>query len=752
MANRFMVSLLGGGALFISQAALAQADSDQPSSASASGGTQPTEAADDAENPESSNDIFVTARRFSERLQLTPVAVTALPSSLLTERSVFNTAEIARMVPSLNIRTGGGSQTQSFIFIRGIGQGNDNPSLEPGVGIYVDDVFLPRSQGGLLDLNDVAQIEVLRGPQGTLYGKNTIGGAIRYTSRLPDNDPSAMLIASYGRYDEERVSLAVNQPIVADRLSVRISGTIRHRDGFYDNLFDGRRLNDRSSASGRVMLRYTPSPRWDFLWSGDIYHDRSLDVPNRLLQRNPTPALGAIEAQVGSLAPFVLSPGGDPRRGGGSDVRYDNDIRFTPFVDLIGTSFHAAWLGEAITVKSITAYRELHTVRTLDVDGTPRRVLNIADETRQHQFSQEFQLNGNLASGRLLFVGGLFYYDEDITNDFRQTIAPLGVRTDRLNDIGTESFAGYLNLTWRLTDRLSATAGARYTTEDRSLNSTLRSLPTLAVAVPTFGNSRNYSDFSPKFEVDYRFSDDIFFYLSAAKGFKSGGFNNQASNAAQLFSFEPETAWSYEGGLRTQWLHRRATLNVTGFYTDYKNLQLNVFGAFNGQLIPVVTNAAAARIYGLEIESQINPFEGLTLFGNFSWNGSKYQRFVDPVLGDLSNRRIPNIARYSYFVGGQLHRPLAGHLSLRASVDYSWRSSLFLDAVNTPIMRVPSYGILNARAGLDFGNGLEVALFGKNLTNEQVLESGSQALGSLGIAWGAFSAPTTYGVEAVWRF
>ena len=696
-------------------------------------------------------EIVVTARRRSEPLQETPVAVTALSAESLSEKSVVNVQDLGRLAPSLDIRAGGGSQTQSFIFIRGIGQASDNPALEPGVAIYVDDVFLPRSQGGLFDLNDVAQVEVLRGPQGTLYGKNAIGGAVKLTSVLPGPERTGSISAGVGNLNERRLAVAYNEPLVDEKLFVRVSGSMRRRDGYNANSFGGARLDDIDSAAGRVILRYTPAQHLDLLLSADGYRDRSIDVANRLLATAPTPALAAIEASAGSLSPYILNPGEDPSVGGGSDVRSDPDLGLSPFVDSYGMSLTATWTGDEVTLKSISAYREFEGVRMLDVEGTPLRVLNIADHTRQDQFSQELQMSGALADDTFEYIGGVFYYVEDIAHDARQTVAPLGARSDRLNMIETRSIAGYLNVTWNATDRLSAALGARYTREQRALRTTRRSLPALNALAPSFGAEKTFTDVSPKGEISYRFTDEVFGYVSASKGFKSGGFNNQANNSTQLVPFDPEIAWNYELGLKTQVFERRLTFNVAAFYMDYDDLQQNVFTTANGQLLQTVANAARARIYGAEVESSVALSSGLRLFGSLTYNDAGYDRFEDAVLGDLSDREL-RLPKHKYLIGAQYDINFSDGMSGRLSADYAWRSAAYLDTVNTAVLRQPSYELVNARATWAFDDSLELSVYGKNLTDTRAIQSGSQALASLGLAWGGFHAPRTYGLDMAWRF
>lgn len=690
--------------------------------------------------------IVVTARRQSELLQQTPVAVTALTPDAIKKNSIFNLRDIDKVTPNLRIGTGGGQQGQSFIFIRGVGTFTDSPATDPAVAIYQDDVYVARTQQGVFDLGNIAQIEVLRGPQGTLYGKNAMAGAIKVTSMLPDENPVANFSAAYGNYNEARLSAFYTQPIVEDSLYFGIGAAFRRRDGTMENLGPGgTSINNISTYSGRVMLRYAPtgSP-WDLLWSADIYNDASRMANIRLVGLD-APGMAPFD----SFVPFLWQPGDDPDVGGGYNVMFDPGIGWQPKQTSGGTSFRASWDGENVTLKSITAYRFLDNIRVLDLDATPESFLNIGDKTNQNQFSQEFQALGSLWGGNLEYIAGLFYFRERIDHQFRVSLPGI-FNQDRPNNVGTDSYAAYLNVTWNLSEALSASAGLRYTYEERSLDVLSRDTFTQVV---TFQGSQeaDFDALSPKFEIDYKWTPEFFTYFSYSEGFKSGGFNDSPASLAEFSQFEPEETRAYEVGVKGDFFDHRAIINIAAFRTIYNDLQESaVFtNPDTGGPLRVVTNAAKARATGVEVEATFRPVEPLTLQGMFGYTDVKYLEFTNsPSGGDATQNRLPLASKINYQVSADYEIPINDVVTV-AHVDWAYRSSYFMDVPNTPSLFQPGYGELNARLSAQVTPALELSLYGKNLTDKRAMQTGSS---SSGLAWAYFNDPRTYGFEARLQF
>jgi iron complex outermembrane receptor protein len=745
----------GGGASLLALSSF-QAQAEEPQRASEASAVEPTPDPVEARN---ADDIVVTARRRNESLQDVPLAVTAFSAANIQERSIFNVQDIGRLAPNLSISSGRGGSGIGYIFIRGIGQADDNPSMDPGVSQYVDDVYLGRLQGGLIDLNDVRSVEVLRGPQGTLYGKNTVGGAVKVNSILPNNDASYYAQATYGNYNYVSLSAATSQPLVRDVLAIRLSGKYTRNDGYMRNAFDGQRLNNQDTLSGRMILRYTPVADVEALLSVDGARDDARPNQGRLVGTAATPVFGLINRVIGPIGDFVVQPGQDPWKGS-FDVRADPNLPYsTNKDDSWGTFLRLSWTPGPVAVKSITSYRNQLSHVLKDVDSSPLRVANVADRLKQWQLSQEFQVSNSEQNSRFNWLGGLFYYKEhvqfDTTADLLPALIPLGVNQQsfRAVRLGTESYAAFLNVGYKITDSLSASIGARYTHEKKDILINVRRLSDGAATFGPASNAAKFDDFSPKIEIDYRFSPDVLAYASAAKGFKSGGFNGRAGVGAQLESFDPETAWTYETGVKSTWLDRRLTLNLAAFYTDYRDIQFQVISAVNGQLLQVVTNAGKGHLKGLELETTVRPATGLTFGGTLGLIDADFTQFFDARLGDLSRNKFQNTPKVTASVQGRYETAFVNDVPVAIQADYSFRSRTYFDPQNTAVLSQGNYGLLNARVSAYLmDRKLELAAFGKNLTNKTYLQNGVSLLDSFGLAVGYYGAPRTYGVQATLRY
>jgi len=729
--------------------------------------TIPTAAlAQTSDTPAAVEEVVVTARRVAEPLQRTPVAVTALSSEQLEASQTTNVRDLTLSVPNLTLTGGRGASSLGFAFIRGIGQSDENPATDPGVAQYVDDVYIGRTIGALFDLNDIASIEVLRGPQGTLYGKNAIGGAIKINSRLPDNQSSINTAISYGNYNDVRAAAGISQPLVQDKLYLRVSAQVHRNDGYMENRLDGDRTNNAKDYSGRAILRYTPTSSLDIWLSVDGTRDRARPMNGRLVSlsaaalASPVSVLSRSIARGIDIRPGLLAPGADPYTGGSFDIEHDPVLGSPrPFVDVWGTSLHAAYEAGGMTLKSITAYRRLSAMRLGDVDATAAPYVQTSISSAQHQFSQELDLSGNALSRRFDWLAGLYYFQEQSDGETKANllaaITPNG-KTDRFFDQKTDSYAAFLSLGFKLTEALRLSAGGRYTKETKDVftGTTVLNNPAVVLLKPT-RRSADFGDFSPRLGLDYQITRDMFAYVSAAKGFKSGGFNGGAALSQALDPVNPEKVWSYESGLRTQWLDHRVTLNLTGFFMDYRDIQEQVFAPRTDGVPGVaslVLNAARAHIKGLELETAIKPLSLLTLSGDLGYTDAHYTgRFFNGV-ADLTHNQLPFTPRWTGRVNAHLVHDVSDHVTSALDVGYSYRSRTFYDATNTTAIAQSGYGLLEARAALTFNNGFQVAAFGKNLTNRVYQQNGVDFLSSLGFDIAYFGDPRTYGVELSWKY
>ena len=599
---------------------------------------------------DSSGEIVVTARRREERLIDVPVAVTAFDQADLQRIQAIDLSGIQAAAPNLNLVQGRGSAASANIFIRGLGQPDALQTFDPAVGVYVDGVYLSRIQGALLGLFDVERIEVLRGPQGTLYGKNTTGGAISIVSRKPDlGELRAAGSALYGRFDQIVLNGYVSAPLVTDKAALSLAGQWDKRDGIVTDPRTGRKYNDRDSLTLRGILRVQPTERLELIASGDYNRQR-----NALTLGYPTAPLLRTNFATGAQQLVPAQPYGRYDFRASTSFRGNEGQR----LDHWGASLTANLeLSDAITLTSITAWRKLEPDLFIDIDASQAELGDVFVGIDQRQFSQELQLKWDTERFRGVF--GLFYLNETIASNqlaFANDLFAFGalpltfLRTinDRQN---TKSYAAFGQATYDLTDAFSITAGLRYTKEDRTYDrftttsSTLATLNNLTFRFPgslpaplNLDNDISFDAWTPSLTLSYKPSANSQIYASAARGFKSGGFNGRANGLADLTlvvngqnqlvtSFAPETVWTYETGAKASFLGGRVYLAGNVFYSDFKNFQARVGGGAVG-VFPVL-NAGRMSIWGAEVEMVVKPTTAWTVRSSLGYLDAQYDEFND---------------------------------------------------------------------------------------------------------------------------
>ncbi|UYV15631.1 TonB-dependent receptor [Porphyrobacter sp. ULC335] len=590
------------------------------------------------EAPAESGEILVTARRRAERLIDVPVAVTSFDQADLQRTQSIDLSGLQAAAPNLNLVQGRGSAASANIFIRGLGQPDALQTFDPAVGIYVDGVYLSRIQGALLGLFDVERIEVLRGPQGTLYGKNTTGGAISIVSRKPDlDDVRAAGSALYGSYDQIVLNGYLSAPLVTDRVALSLAGQYDKRDGIVTDPRTGRKYNDRDSLTARGILRVQATDTIELIASGDY---------NR--QRNAL-TLGYATANLGGVRPIPAQPDGAYDFRASTSFTGDEGQR----LDHWGASLTAnVELSDAITLTSITAWRKLEPDLFIDIDATQAELGDVFVGIDQRQFSQEVQLKWDTSNFRGVF--GLFYLNENIRSHQEAYADDLfGVPFTRLIDDeqNTKSYAAFGQATYDFTDRLSITGGLRYTKEDRRYDrvtttvSTFGPLNGLTFRFPgslpapfNLDNDISFDAWTPSVTLSYKPGADSQIYASASRGFKSGGFNGRANGLADLTlvvngtsqlvtNFAPETVWTYEAGAKASFLDGRVYLAGNVFYSDFKDFQARVGGGAVG-VFPVL-NAGKMSIRGAELEAVVKPTKAWTVRSSLGYLDAQYEEFND---------------------------------------------------------------------------------------------------------------------------
>ena len=700
-------------------------------------------------------EIIVTARKRSENIQDVPVSVTAYTAADIEAKSITSLKQLAQFTPNFNMyNSGNDGSTTSEVSIRGI----SNSIGGPGVGIYLDGVYLSRQQGIDLDLMDAERLEVLRGPQGTLFGKNTIGGAVNLVTVRPTDEFSGNAEVTYGEFDRIDGKVLLNIPLIPGKLRSKIALSTQNRDGF-GKLIDintGAKLGemgDRERLSGRIILDWEMTDNFNVLVSLDGLRAREHSTTRTLAARTNSfldDALNFIFMLDPPIGPALLPP--DVYTSFGAGNNYQD-------VDSYGTAVTIGWdLGDTaignVALKSITSYRDLEVGFSHDFDFSPYPATIASNFAFHDQISQEFQVSGVSFNERLTWVAGAYYFkeetDEPSTANVYPQLVALGIIPEfsfnLLYGFDNRSWAVFAQGTYQITDKLSITGGIRYTDEEkRALESQARlsdgafTGPFCFNCAPPTSGTTSYSEISGRGGLEYRWNEDLMLYFSAAHGFKSGGLTQSVTDVTQITDLQlnpylPEFVWTYEVGLRSTWLDGRLRVNATGFFSDYTDIQYSFAFAPPGTTLPqtFVSNGPAAEIKGFELDTLFMPVEGLTLSASVGLTDAEYTKFDprDTILTSAS--KFPFTPEWAYTLAGQYSIP-TGLGELTGRLDYSWNDNVIFDVRDSlnPLTRQDSYGILNARLSLAHAAGWTVSVFGTNLTDEIYLLSAIDLGGSV---------------------
>lgn len=672
-------------------------------------------------------EVVVTARKREENLQTAPVSVTAFTAAALERQGIDTLVDLGSHVANLSMISGqGGGATQTQVSIRGVGQSDFILTSDQSVGVYVDGVYFPRSMGAALDLVDIERIEVLRGPQGTLFGRNTTAGAIQVISTPPRNDFAAKAELTTGSFERLDFKGSLNLPL-GERVSSRVSVASLNQEGYGERFFDGVDGADTDVLAARAALRaqLTDSLQADLIV--DYSRKRGNGGLERLVGIDPT------DPNLAFYNSFLTSQGLPPAderfitqdvhdTWAGSRNRDDNEIG--------GASLTLDWSGDALRFKSITAWRTLEVQSGYDFDGTPYPLAEQILNLEQEQISQELQLAGDAIGGRLQWMTGLFYFGEDAEDmqdvPFYQPViatgggsfvrVPGGFSFTSLISQETRSYAFYGQGTWRFTDKWSATSGLRYTDEKKTLDSSV----TGAFVRPPGTVSDSWSDLSPRLGLEYRISDRTMTYVSASRGFRSGGFNGRNTSPNPPQSFDPETIWAYELGMKTETGDRRLRLNSALFYYDYSDFQGLTLDSFSGITI-TVGNIAKVEMYGVEFELAARPTDALQL--SLAAGYTHHDIAEVAAGGQITIRpdtQLINAPEWTATAAIDYTLPAVKLGTFDLHLDYGWKSDVEFFLPNYPDEGQDAYGLLNARIGFaPTGSSWRIELFGDNLADEE---------------------------------
>ena len=701
-------------------------------------------------------EVVVTARKREEPLQRVPISIAAVTAADIEQRSQVNLEQVASSTPNVAFFNASSGTNTALVFIRGIGQTDPLVTNDPGVGIYVDGVYFGRMQGVNVDTMDVSRIEILRGPQGTLFGKNTIGGAINVVT----TEPSLQSTTGYGEltagsYHRGDAIARLSTPLINDQLAVSLSLGSRNQSGYGTRLIDGQGMGNTKELDGRFEVRYKANDGLEFLLAADGTHVNEHQGDQTLLAVNTASPL------VGLLN-LISNPPYDSRWLTNNDfTSYATGRNFNQ-ADLWGTSLTASWNTGPVTVKSITAYRRNNTDIGTDPDGSPLVLIDQGDRVQQSQFSQELQFSGLSFEGRLNWVGGLYYFHERVSESVIDDVftgldvPPFNLDASFTTNVAADnsSSAAYAQGTYAFTDQFHVTLGVRETYEDKT-GSVYRYAHRSgdATIIPFTQKSATWNSFTPRVSFEYQFTPEVMGYVSAASGFKSGGFNGRANNAAGLVPYNPEKAWTYELGVRSEMLDRRVRVNATAYYTDYKDIQYTLIEASaGGQPNIVVGNAAAARIDGGELELNVIPVQNFTLSASAGLTDAKYTSTA-PGAQVTTATPFLDTPKWTGTASGQYVFVLPKELELVAFADWSYRGLVYFSVPVTPYVTQGGYSIVDARLTLRSPQqGWSVALFGTNLTDKHYMTGASDVTPVLGFASGFWAPPREWGATVEYRF
>lgn len=720
-------------------------------------------------------EIIVTSRRREESLQEVPIAVTAYSGEYLEEIGAIDIVALTQSTPNTTLEVSRATNTTLTAYIRGVGQQDPVAGFEGGVGIYLDDVYLARPQATVFDIYDVERIEILRGPQGTLYGRNTIGGALRYVTRRLTDDPQLEARAAVGSYGQADLLLMGSTPL-SD--TFRIGGTVAsfNRDGYGDNLTTGKDNADKQILAFRASAEWQATD--DFFVR--LYGDYSMDDSNprsghRFLPSTVTgdPVLDDVFDTRAGITTIPSSNGG-----------------LTQEVTQGGAGLLLEWSANNLwTVKSITAYREDDSDSLIDFDETAANTFDAPVEYKNKQLSQEFQ--ANYSGDRLSGVFGLYYLDANAFDAFDVVIGGSGVTAFTLGDYDTSAWAVFADLSYDLTETFNISVGGRYTEDERDATVTRETFLGLgspyfgnssAISitapvpgfVPTFNGNRTDSDFTPRVSLGWSPVDEHNLYVSYSEGFKGGGFDPRGAYQipAVQEGFEPETVETWEIGAKSIWLDGKLMTNFAVFTSDYTNVQVPgsvILVDANGDPVGFAgstTNAGKAEIWGIEFEDVHQLTEAFSTKISIGYVDADYTEWLvgatdpvtgDPIFVDISDDRVfQNTPEWTGNLTLRYEWPLSlfsnqGSLALIGSASY--KDFTYQFEVPQPLVDQPSYTLVDASIVWSADdNRYQLALHGRNLTDEEYVVANYNFATVDGSVIGFYGNPLTVTLTGTVRF
>lgn len=695
-------------------------------------------------------EIIVTAQKREQSLQDVPIAVSAVTAVDIENRSIVNFTELFSLMPNTIVDQG--VSAIPSISIRGVNSNVNNLGIESGVGVAVDEIFLGRPSAFSTQLIDVERVEVLRGPQGTLFGKNTIGGLVNVVTRKPQNKFAASADVTVGEHDLRQVRGYLTGPILDNRLAAKISFTTKQRDGWVENRNPD--LDDLESEDFwglRGQLLGTPSDSFSWLLTTEYSEDDSVENFEDIIGGALAPLDGdAFDRSISTNGPDFF------RR------------------EIYGASLKLEWEVGMVDVTSISAVRGVDWSGSNDGDYSELPLFVGGRDENQDQISQEVRVAGG--SGDVTWLAGAYYFhqEQDGTNVFAlgEATPPFfgapftpGYEESASTyvEIESESVAAFFSGTYSFAERWELTGGARFTREKKDMRyEQVLDLFEIAPGVPMgvimafnlpvapFNDSLSDNGWSGDLSIAYQLSDDVNSYFKISRGFKAGGFDTGPSAVANPgnLQFEPEFVTSYEAGLKSDLSNDRVRINVAAFYMDFEDKQEQFF---NG-VTSVTSNAASAEVSGVEFELTSVPLSGLLLGTTIGYQDGAYDQYRDPLTStDFSGNRLPKTPEWTGSVTAQLDHELPNGWALLLRADGIYRGESHTNPGNDPRFSQESSIVVDARLALSSpSDSFSVALWSRNLLDEDYRTGGFEVIGLA--EYQRLNAPRTWGLELTGRF
>lgn len=714
--------------------------------------------------------IVVTAQKRAENVQDVPIAITALSSATLEKQRVANVTSLDNLVPGLRIAAADAAANPK-IFIRGAGLNDFNPTSSSGVGMYADGVYIGSPLAQYSAFYDLDRVEVLRGPQGTLYGRNTTGGAINVISRRPTFTPEGYASVEYGTFNALDANFGFGGPVVSDKLAFRIAGQYVEDEGYSTNAVTGNKVNDAERFALRGSLLYTPDASTDVLLTLSSFTNRGGAVQPKSRQLIPTDPAAA--GPDGVCAPAFFRSGLCTDVLGFADTSGDpytvtSDVEGQDKVDLWTAALTVDRdLTDTLTLTSITAYQDVERNAHENTDSSPLQMIEAFYVNTQQQFSQELRLASD--GERLKWVVGGYYMNDETTSnsayDILRILRPLFTTPDNPTGASpensviylgypytqkTDSYAIFGQADYELASGLFLTAGLRWSADEKSMD--YSTIAEQAVTLFTYQADKTFSDWSGKIGLKYDLTDTTNIFANYSRGYKSGGFfGGNADSAEQIAPYNNETVNAYEIGSKSDLLGNRLRMNLSGFYYDYQDIQAYSTVERNGLTVQVLDNAASAEMYGAEAEFVARPVRNLDLSLGLAWLHAEYGEYAS--LGDdYSGNKMPQAPEFSMTSRAAYTIETDTGVTITPSIDVSYRSKVYFDSTNRERLSDPELWLVGGEIAVASPDGkVEAGLWGRNLTDEAYLTS-ANPIDSLGVDLLTYSRPRSAGLFLRYRY